>query len=121
MVRSRIIFSGDHIRAEISDRQNALETREFLAAVSAAAQAHRCGRVLVVVTDSRPLFKVEEYGISEYFRAIAAGRENKVALLSDAPDVRASHEYIALLASQHGAQVRSFGNEPEAVNWLVGA
>jgi len=120
-VLNRIIFTGDHIRAELSERQTALETREFLAAAAAAAQAHQCGRVLIVVKDSKPLFKVEEYGISEYFKALAANRAFKVALLSDAGEIRASHEYIALLASQHRAQVQSFSSEPDALKWLVGS
>ena len=118
---NRIVFIGDYIRAELSERQTALETREFLAAAAAAAQAHHCGRVLVVVKDSRPLFKVDEYGISAYFKALAANPAYRVALLSDAGEIRASHEYIALLASRQRAQVRSFSSEPDALQWLVGS
>ncbi|HLX79237.1 MAG TPA: hypothetical protein VKS43_01505 [Burkholderiales bacterium] len=116
---SRITFKGDHIRAELFDRQTALETREFLQAVTAAAEQHRCGRVLISVRDSKPLFKVEEYGISAYFKALAGNRAYRVALLSDSGEIRVSHEYIVLLANQYGAQVRSFMSEPDAVKWLV--
>jgi hypothetical protein len=120
-VLNKIIFIGDYIRAELSERQTALETREFLAAAAAATLAHQCGRVLVVVKDSKPLFKVDDYGISEYFKALAANPAYKVALLSDAGEIRASHEYIALLASQQRAQVQSFSSEPDALKWLVGS
>jgi len=39
-VLSRIEFKGDHIRSVLYDRRTAQETREFLAAVAAAAQEH---------------------------------------------------------------------------------
>ncbi len=118
-VLTKITFKDDHIKAEISDRQTALETRQFLQAVAAAAEAHKCARVLISVKDSNPLFKVEAYGISDYFKLLARNRASRVALLSDSEEIRASHEYIVLLASQHGAQVESFRSEPEAVKWLT--
>ena len=118
-VLSRIEFKGNHIRAVLYDRQTALETREFLVAVAAAAQEHQCGRVLVVVRESKPLFKVEDYGISKYFKVLAGNTAYRVALHGDTEEMRVSHEYIVLLAKQHGAQVQSFGNEPDAVRWLT--
>lgn len=118
-VLSKVEFKGDHIRAELCDRQTALETREFLKAVTAAAEEHQCGRVLISVRDSKPLFKVEEYGISAYFKALAGNRAYRVALLSDSEEIRVSHEYIVLLANQYGARVQSFRSEAEAVQWLA--
>ena len=118
-MRTEITFKGDYIRAELSGRQTALETREFLLAAAAAAAAHQCARALISVKDSKALFKVEEYGISEYLRLLAANRSYRVALLGDSDETRASHEYIVLLARQHGAQVQSFRSEPEAVDWLT--
>lgn len=120
-VLTRITFRGDHIRAELFDRQTALETREFLQALTTAAERHRCGRVLISVRDSKPLFKVEEYGISAYFKALADNQDCRVALLSDSEEIRVSHEYIVLLANQCGARVQDFRSEPEAVKWLTEA
>ncbi|SRR5260221_8019475 len=116
---SRITFEGAHIRAELSDRQTALETQEFLLAVVAVVEAHQCFRVLISVKDSRALFKVDEYGISDYLRMLAANPSYRVALLGNSDETRASHEYIVLLARQYGAQVQSFRREPEAVEWLT--
>ncbi len=120
-VLTRIAFKGDHIRAELWDRQTAAETREFLQALAAAAEQHECGRVLISVKDSKPLFKVEDYGISAYFKALARNPDYRVALLSDSEEIRVSHEYIVLLANQYGARVQNFRNEPEAVKWLTEA
>lgn len=117
-VLTRITFEGTYLRAEISDRQTARETREFLEAVVVAAETRQCGRVLISVKDSNPLFRVENYGISAYFKALAANPAYKVALLGDSEEIRASHEYIVLLAGQIGARVSSFRSESEAVQWL---
>lgn len=118
-MQATITFNSDHIKAELSDRQTALETQEFLQAVTAAAEARKCARVLISVKGSKSLFKVEEYGISAYFKLLASDRSYRVALLCDSDETRASHEYIVLLARQHGAQVRSFRSEPNAVAWLA--
>lgn len=117
-VLTHISFNGDHIRAELADRQTARETREFLRAVIAAADQHQCARVLIQVRDSKPLFKVEEYGISAYFKLLAQNPSYRVALLSDTEELRVSHEYVVVLARQHGAQVQSFRSEADAVAWL---
>src|SRR5258707_14212304 len=118
-MRAEITFNCDYIKAELSDRQTALETQEFLQAVSAAAEANKCARVLISVKDSKSLFKVEEYGISTYFKLLASDRSDRVALLSDSEETRVSHEYIVLLANQYGAEVQSFRSESHAVAWLA--
>lgn len=118
-VLSRIAFTGGYIKAELSDRQTALETREFLAAVVKSAQEHRCSRILVVVRESKPLFKVDAHGISDYLALLARNKEARVALLGDSEETRVSHEYIVILARQHGAQVQSFASEADAVGWLT--
>ena len=67
---------------------------------------------------SRPIFKVEQYRISEHFKQLAANKALRVALLADSDEVRASHQYIEVLASQQGAQVRAFRDEARALAWL---
>ena len=39
--------------------------------------------------------------------------------LADSEEVRASHQYIEVLATQQGAKVRAFSDEPRALNWLA--
>jgi hypothetical protein len=73
----------------------------------------------VWVRNSRPIFKVEQYKISEQFRQLAKNKQLRVALLADSDEVRASHQYIEVLASQQGAKVRAFRDEARAVDWLV--
>ena len=108
----------DCVRAELSARETVAETQEFIRAAMAEAAKHKCPRMLVWVRRSRPIFKVEQYRISEYFKQLAANREVRVALLADSEEVRAAHEYIEVLARQQGANVRAFREEPPALEWL---
>jgi hypothetical protein len=74
--------------------------------------------VLVSVRNSRPIFKVDQYRIAEQFRSLAANPKYRIALLADSDEVRASHEYIEVLARQQGANVRAFRDEASALDWL---
>jgi len=111
----------DYLRAELIGRETAVETREFLRAVAAAAMTHGLRRVLISIRSSKPLFRVDDYGIDEFLRLLAAEPGSRVALLADSEELRASHEYIEVLARQCEAQVRSFRNEAAAVEWLRSA
>lgn len=77
-----------------------------------------CMRVLVYVRNSRPIFKLQAYGITEYFRQVAANPANRVALLSDSEEMRSSQQYIEMLGREQGAHVRAFRDEPSALDWL---
>jgi parvulin-like peptidyl-prolyl isomerase len=111
-------FAQDHLRAELFGRQTVEETREFIAALIAEARTHSATRILIQVRNSRPIFKVEQYKLSDQFKQLAAQKDVRVALLADSDEVRASHQYIEVLAAQQGAQVRAFRDEARALNWL---
>ncbi len=117
-MRYDIRVAGDYLRAELSDRETVEETRDFLAALVAAAMARRMDRILICVQSSRPIFRVEQYEASRYLKALAARPALKVALVSIRHDVRAAHEYLEVLAGQQGASLRSFSHEAMAVEWL---
>jgi len=116
---SNITYRDGYLKAELFNRQTALETQEFLVSLAAAAEQHKCTRALISVRESKALFKVEEYGISSYFKLMGANPSYRVALLSDSEEGRVQQEYIVLLARQYGAQVRNFRGEADAVAWLV--
>ena len=117
-MRYKFTMVHDCLRAELVGRESVDETQEFIRAVAAQAQKTRCPRILVWVRRSRPIFKVEQYRISEYFKQLAANPEVRVALLADSEEVRAAHEYIEVLARQQGANVRAFREELPALEWL---
>ena len=107
-----------YLRAELFGRQTVEQTLEFVEALTAEARNSASCRILVWVRNSRPIFKVEQYKISDQFRRLATNKELRVALLADSDEVRASHQYIEVLASQQGARVRAFRDEARAVDWL---
>jgi hypothetical protein len=108
----------DHLRAELFGRKTAEETLEFVQALVAEARKRSAAHILIWVRNSRPIFKLEPYRISEQFKQLAAAKGVRVALLADSDEVRASHQYIEVLAGQQGASVRAFRDEPRALSWL---
>jgi hypothetical protein len=110
-----------HLRAELFGRKTVEETLEFVAALVAEAQKRALTRVLVWVRNSRPIFKVDPYRLPERFRELAANKAVRVALLADSDEVRASHQYIEVIAAQQGASVRAFRDEARALSWLRAA
>jgi hypothetical protein len=113
----RIILEPEFLRAELTHRETVDETRQFLRAV--VRNCARCPRVLISVRASHPLFRVERDGLVEFLREIAQAPQHRIALVADAPDLQASHEYLELIARQRGVCVRSFRTEPEALQWFA--
>ena len=108
----------DCLRAEMVGRDTVEETQEFIAAVADEARKHGSPRILIFVRRSRPIFRVEQYRISEQFRVLAANPAVHVALVADTDELRAAHGYIEVLAAQNGASVRAFRDEAGAIEWL---
>ena len=106
------------VRAELFGRQTVDETQQFIQALLAAVQKNGCTAVLISVRNSRPIFKVDQYHIAEQFRRLAAQPQYRIALLADSDELRASHEYIEVLAHQQGANVCAFRSEAAALDWL---
>lgn len=119
-IRWQLKIERDYLKAEVSGRETAAETRDFLRAVVVAAAAHDIRRVLISVRNSKPLFKVDNYGIGEFLGLVSA-QDGRVALLADSEEIRVAQEYIEVLARQCGARVRSFRSATAAVEWLRGA
>jgi hypothetical protein len=110
----------DHLRAELFGRQTAEEALSFVEALAAEARNSAATRVLVWVRNSRPIFKLDAARISDSFRQLAA-RKVRVALLGDSEELRASQQYIEVLAAQQGARLRAFRDEARALAWLRAA
>src|SRR5262245_16649108 len=108
----------DYLRAELSGRETVEETAKFLRAAAAMALKNKRTRVLIVVRDSKPIFRVQEYQVGIWLKELAARPEHRVALVARDSEVQSAHDYVALLASQRGAPLRAFHAEPEAIEWL---
>lgn len=111
---------GDYLRAEIANRRTAEETKQFLNAIASEAEKTGCRKALICVHRSHAIFKVAEYDLAHFLALMSKWRSAQVALVTDSADVRASHEYVEVLAKQRGLTVRSFEDEARAVQWLRG-
>ncbi|MFN2645770.1 MAG: hypothetical protein ABR570_12315 [Burkholderiales bacterium] len=118
-MRYTIDIHPGYIKAEMRERETGEETRTFVDAVLAALRQHKIARLLISVRGSRPVFKVEDWGLSEAMSQVL-GMGLRVAFISDSKEVAMSQEYIALLGQQKGLDFRSFAAEADAVDWLLG-
>jgi hypothetical protein len=109
---------GNYMRGDLYGRRTAEETREFLQAVASEALAASVDRVLISVHASRPIFRVQQLGLPEFFETITSRPAHRVAMLSDSYEGRLAQQYVVTLARQRGLNVRSFKSEGDAIAWL---
>ncbi len=114
----KITAEPDYLRAELFERETVEETRAFLDAVVRSNANHRRSRVLILVRTSKSIFQVVAHGLMECFEELSATTPGQIALVGDTRDLRLSHEYIEVIARQHGLNVRSFRDEAAALAWL---
>ena len=113
-----ITVGPSYLKADLFNRQTAEEARDALAAIAAEARKHACARILISVHASRPLFKVEQYGLPDYFKGMGDILKYRIALTGDSNELRLSQQYAELLARRNGVNVRSFPSERAAISWL---
>ncbi len=113
-----ITVGPGYLKADLFNRQTAEEAREALAAIAAEARKRACSQILISVHASRPLFKVEQYGLPDYFKGVGEVLKYRIALTGDSNELRLSQQYIELLARRNGVNVRSFPNEEAALSWF---
>src|SRR5712664_930351 len=114
----RITLDRGVLRAELFGRETVEETKTFFRAIVSASSETRSPCILISVRSSKPVFQLERHGLIEYFRELAVTSSPRIALLGDSRDLRLSHEYIELIARQHGLSVRSFPDETAAYQWF---
>lgn len=107
------------MKAEMVERETAAETAEFVQAIVAALRSQPLLRVLISIRQSRPVFKVEEWKLSEALDQVMSIAGLRVAFVADTREVAMSQEYIALLGRQRGLEFEAFSTEPAALAWLL--
>jgi hypothetical protein len=108
-----------YMKADMVERDTAAETEEFVRAIVAAVRKDRITKVLISIRKSRPVFKVEDWKLSEALEQVMSVPGLRVAFVSDTRELQMSQEYIALLGRQRGLDFQSFQSEPAAVEWLL--
>src|SRR6266480_4949425 len=114
----RITLDRGVLRAELLGRETVEETKTFFRAIVSAGRESQCSCILILVRSSKAVFQLERHGVIENFRELAAASSRLIALLGDSRDLQLSHEYVELIARQHGLNVRSFPDETAAYQWF---
>src|SRR5438309_8479563 len=114
----KITLDRGVLRAELFSRETVEETKTFFQAVVSASRDSPAPHILISVRSSKPIFQFERHGLIEYLRKLAATSSRRIALLGDSAELRLSHEYVELIARQHGLNVRSFPDETAAYRWF---
>jgi|SRR5579864_669548 len=108
----------DYLKADLHDWQTSQDMREFMTAVATMARRYKRLQVLIAVHASRTIFKIEEHGILDYFKELGKAAAYRIALTADSDELRFSQQYIEALARQQAMNVRSFRDEPTAIDWF---
>ena len=118
-MRYTIEPKSGYLKAEMLERDTADETAEFVQAIVAAMRARQVYRVLISIRSSRPVFKVEEWKLSETLNLLMSIPDIHVAFISDTRELMMSQDYIALLGRQRGLAFETFATEEAALAWLM--
>lgn len=106
------------LRVEVRERETPQETRELAERIFAERERHAALAILMCIRASRPIFKVEDYGLSRILERIRAIPGLRVAVVTDDTALHAAHEYIEVLAAQRSVPYRAFMSEAQALAWL---
>ena len=108
----------NYLRADVYGRETAEETHRFLQAVAGEAQKTGMDRVLISVHSSRPIYRVQQYGLSEFLETVASRPGHRIAAVADSFEGRLAQQYVVRIARARGLNVRSFSSEDAAAAWL---
>ena len=118
-MRYTIEPKSGYLKAEMVERDTSAETAEFVEAIVAALRTHQVSRVLISIRGSRPVFKVEEWKLSQTLNLLMSIPDVHVAFISDTRELKMSQDYIALLGRQRGLAFETFDTEEAALAWLT--
>jgi len=113
-----ITVGPDYLRADLFNRNTPEETRDALVAIAAEARRHRFSQILISVHASRPIFKIEQSGLLDFFKRLGDMSKYRIALAGDSQELRLSQQYVEVVARRHGINVRSFANPGAALDWF---
>jgi len=113
-----ITVEASYLKVDLYNWETAQETRDALGAIAAEARKHTSSQILISVHASKPIFRVEQYGLPDYFREFGEVSKCRIALTGDCDELRLSQQYIESLARRDGINVRSFPNKQAALHWF---
>ena len=114
----RIARDSGYLRVDLAGRESPADMREAIHKMLEECRRHEMPAVLICTRASRPLFRVDEFGLPAFLDEMTGAC--KVAMVAENAELRASDDYIATVARQKRLAVRTFVDEASAVRWLRG-
>src|SRR5438445_12597971 len=96
-----IIVKPGYLKVDLFNQQTAAETRDALGTIAAEARKRKSSQILISVHASRPIFKVEQYGLPDYFRELGEVSKCRIALTGDSDELRLSQQYSQVLGRRN--------------------
>jgi hypothetical protein len=115
----RIAAHSGYLSVLVEDREGIADAREALHQILHALETADTPRALIVVRRSDPIFKVEEYQLSDAILRAAGIPGSRIALVADTAELLASYEYVEFLARQKNLDAKAFRSESDALRWLL--
>lgn len=119
-MRCNIDTLPGYLRLDVVGRETIDDARACVEVTLAELEKSGMTKMVIVIRESNPVFRVEQYGLSELLTAFAQIAGLQIAFVSDSAGLFASHEYLALLAKQRGVDIGAFRDEASAIKWLLG-
>ena len=107
-----------YLRADLYGRETGDETRAFLEAVAREALTSGLDRVLISVHSSRPIFRVQQFGLSEFLETVASRPAHRIAIVADSFEGQMAQQYFVRIARGRGLNIASFSSDEAAAGWI---
>lgn len=117
-IRFTIKRVDGYLHADAYGRKTAEDTRRFLQAVADEALKSGVDRVLISVHASRPIFRVQQFGLSEFLETVASRPAHRIAIVADSFEGRLAQQYVVRIARERGLNIASFRSEEAAARWI---
>jgi hypothetical protein len=111
---------GDLLRARIWGREKDEPPSDICKLILEQSRKHGVKRILVELTQKRPLSALSQYLLVERLPQLGCTRDHMIALVHHTPGLYEASDMIDLVAQNRGISVRNFRDVRSATRWLRG-
>jgi len=109
---------GDLLRVHMWGRKEDVPPSSVCKAALEESGKHGLKRILVELTQDRPLSHLSQYLLVDRLRQFGCTHEHRIALVHHTPGLYEASDMIELVSENRGLHVRNFRDAPSALRWL---
>ena len=113
-----IRLDGDLLRVHMWGRKDDVPPSSVCKAALDESGKHGLKRILVELTQERPLSRLSQYLLVDRLRQFGCTHEHRIALVHHTRGLYEASDMIELVAENRGLYVRNFRDVPSALRWL---